>query len=329
MDKVRIGIIGCGGFSNRHLENLQKMEDVEVVALSSPDKNRLESTGLKAPGAQLFSDHHDLLDNVKNLDGAFICVPPDSHGDMETYAAGKGVNIYVEKPVSFTLKRAYEVNDVIKKAGIITAAGYMERYDEAVDEIKAFISGREVGLANCWWFGGPPPAFSWWHTKERSGGQLVEQCTHMFDLMRYFFGEARTVYSRGVTGIVKGIPGYTLDDASMTTIDFLNGVVVSIQAAVYFNDDSVIPNGIGVQVLCKDAFVENNWQKQARFTTGGNVRKIDTPSHSHYNSARAFVQAVKTGNRDYIRSTYPDAIKSLALTLAANESIVSGMPVSV
>ena len=65
-----------------------------------------------------------MYDGEKQLDAVFVCVPPDSHQDAEILAAQKGIHIYVEKPIALSMEKAYEVEDAVNKAGIITAVGF-------------------------------------------------------------------------------------------------------------------------------------------------------------------------------------------------------------
>jgi Predicted dehydrogenases and related proteins len=266
-----------------------------------------------------------MFNSEKELEAIFVCIPPDAHDNIEFLAAEKGVHLYVEKPIAVSLERALEVEKAIKAAGIIASVGYHERYSEAIENIRQYISNREIGLVNGRWLGGIPGA-PWWRRKERSGGQLVEQCTHIFDLLRYFFGEAESVYSRSVTGIVKNMLDYNLEDASTTIIEFKNGVCASVNTGCYF-DDGVIERGAGVEIFCKDAVIEYDWMSEVIYKTKGRMEKVSAPNNSHFKAASAFIQSVQTKNISLIKSTYSDSVKTLALTLAANESMLTKMPV--
>ena len=301
------------------------MDNVEIVALVSSNKSKLVATGKKAPGAKLYSSYIDMFQSPEELQAVFICVPPDSHENIEFLAAEKGIHLYVEKPIALSLQRAQEVEHAINKAGIITSVGYHERYSETIENIKKYISTRQTGLVTGKWLGDIPGA-PWWRRKERSGGQLVEQSTHIFDLLRYFFGEAESVYSRAVTGIINDVPNYNLEDASSTIITFKNGVSASVLTGCYF-DQGLIQNGSGIQIYCKDSVIEYDWMKEVRYISNGIVETASAPDNSHYKAASTFIQAIQTKNVNLIKSTYSDSIKTLALTLAANDSMISKLPV--
>lgn len=326
MNKVRVGIIGCGWFGNFHLSNLLKMDNVEIVALVSSNKMKLEDTGKKVPEASLYTSYLDMFQSDKAPEAIFICVPPDRHEKIELLAAEKGIHIYVEKPIALSMEKALEVEKAINNAGIIASVGYHERYSDTIENIREYISNREIGIATGKWLGGIPGA-AWWRRKEGSGGQLVEQCTHIFDLLRYLFGEAESVYSRAVKGIVKDLPNYDIEDASSTIVTFKNGISASILTGCYF-DDGVIKNGAGLQILCKDSVVEYDWMSEVRYIIKDETKIVSASDDAHSRAAKVFINAVQTKDVNLIKSTYSDSVKTLELTLAANESMISKLPVN-
>jgi myo-inositol 2-dehydrogenase / D-chiro-inositol 1-dehydrogenase len=325
MNIVKIGIIGCGWFGNFHLENLLKIDGVEVVALVSSNKEKLKETGEKISGARLYTNHREMYDKEKHLDAVFICVPPDSHEDAEILAAQKGIHLYVEKPIEVSFERALEIEAAIKKAGIICSVGYQERYNPEAEKIKKYIENRKVGLASGRWLGGIPGA-PWWRRKERSGGQIVEQSTHIFDMLRYFFGEANSVYSSATKGIVENIEGYNIEDCSSTIVSFKSGVIASVFTACYLEDLKAF-NGAGFQIVCSDSVVDYDWDKEVRYTMKNSIEKTSIEGGSHLKAVQTFIEAVKTGNPEFIKSTYSDSLKTFEITLAANESMNSLKPV--
>lgn len=322
---MKVGIIGCGWFGNFHLDNLLKMDNVEIVALASSNKMKLEATGKKVKEANLYPTYIDMLGNDKSLEAIFICVPPDRHENIELLAAEKGIHIYVEKPIVLSMQKALQVELAINDAGIIASVGYHERYSHTIEDIRKYISTRQIGIVTGKWLGGIPEA-PWWRRKERSGGQLVEQCTHIFDLLRYFFGEAESVYSRAVKGIVKDVPYYNIEDASSTIVIFKNGISASIITGCYF-DEGVIKSGEGLQIFCKDSVIEYDWMNEVRYIIKGETKKVSAADDAHFIAASTFIHAVQTNNINLIRSTYSDSVKTLALTLATNESMLSKLPV--
>jgi|GEM_PF-6519580 len=77
-----------------------------------------------------------------------------------------------------------------------------------------------------------------------SGGQAVEQTTHVFDLAR-LFGPARRVYAAGITGLIPPDGVRNIEDASAATIEFESGVVAVIPSACSLQAGHGVPAGPG------------------------------------------------------------------------------------
>jgi len=325
MKTVKVGIVGCGYFGNFHLNNLQKIDGVEVVALSSFNSAKLKTTGEKVPGAHLYSSHREMFEKEKQLDALFICVPPDSHDDVEILAAKKGIHIYVEKPIGLSMHKAEDIESAVNAAGIISCVGYQERYNDEVEKIKDYISNKKIGLVNARWITGMP-GIPWWRMKERSGGQIVEQCTHLIDMLRYLIGDINLVYSLAGKGLMQNIPEYNIDDYTSTILKFKSGVIASVVTACYLENNTNF-NGISFQIVCNDTVIEYDWDKELRYITEDSIKKVEFNGSSHLKAAETFIEAIRTGRPEIIKSPYSDAVKTLRATLATNESITSAMPI--
>jgi len=156
MEKIKVAMVGCGSFANFHLDNLLKIQDVEVVAFASGNIEKLEAIGVKAPTARLYSNHQDMYDKEKHIDAVFVCITPNNHEDVEILAAQKGFHLYVEKPIDVSLERAMKIEKVIHESGIISCVGYQERYNPEIEELKSYLKNKKIGLATGKWIGDMP-----------------------------------------------------------------------------------------------------------------------------------------------------------------------------
>ncbi|RKY60938.1 MAG: gfo/Idh/MocA family oxidoreductase, partial [Candidatus Latescibacterota bacterium] len=175
---VRVGFIGVGGIARHHLGKLAGMEDVEFVAFCDVDEERAKWAASQY-GGKAYTDYKEMYER-EDLDAVFICLPPFAHTDQELLAAERGIALFVEKPLGLSAEKAEEVASVVRERGVISSVGYHFRYMEATDRAREFMEGREVGFALGYWIGGMP-GVSWWRRMEGSGGQVVEQTTHIFD----------------------------------------------------------------------------------------------------------------------------------------------------
>jgi predicted dehydrogenase len=319
MEKVKVAMVGNGGICNFHLSHLVLFDDVEFVGFMDIRPERSQEKAAKAGGGKVYDDYVTMLDDAKP-DVLYICVPPDQHGFIEFEAIKRKIPFLVEKPMALNMDLAYSIRDAAEAAGIVTAVGFQDRYLDIIDITREFLETQTVGLVDGAWLGGIPGAY-WWSTYATSGGQIVEQNIHLFDMIRYLFGEPSKVYCSGAKGIVKR-EGYDLHDCSSAVVTFRNNVIANLQTGCFLGRN--VPNKNGLHIRCVDSDIQYILRQSVEFDTGIkkeiHFRQVD----QGITEDRTFLDAVKTNNPKLVRSPYADACKSLALTLACNESIATG-----
>lgn len=325
MDRTRIAIVGCGWFGNFHLDYLLTRQDVSVAALVSTNLEKLATTGAKVPDARQFSTYQALLDDGLDIDAIIVCVPPHQHGDLEIRAAERGIHLFVEKPIGLSLDYVHRAASAISASGVLASVGYHERYDPAVQALKEALAQEKIGFVQGRWLGDIPGAL-WWRQKACSGGQVVEQSTHLVDLMRYLFGEVSSVYAQKISGLVRDLPRYDVDDGTSTLITFECGIVANLLTGCYFNSDAP-STGIHIEILCPDQRICYRWMQDVTYERKSGTFLQQAGSESHHLAIDAFIDALRTGSRGQIQSPYSDSIKTLAVTLAINESLETNAPV--
>lgn len=319
MDKIKVAMVGCGGIGNFHLSHLVQFDDVDFVGFMDIRPERAVEKASLAGGAPVFDSLVTMLDQA-GPDVLYICVPPDQHGFIEFEAIKRGIHFLVEKPMALNLELAHSIRDAAADAGIITAVGFQDRYLDIIDRAREFLAGRSVGLVDGAWLGGIPGVY-WWPTYATSGGQIVEQNIHLFDMLRYLFGEPAKVYCAGAKGLVQR-EGYDLDDYSSAVITFQNNVIATLFTGCYRAGG--VPNRNGLHIHCTDADIHYVLRESVELDTGSMVVRHRREVDQGVTEDRAFLDAVKTGQQDLVKSPYADACKSLALTLACNESMATG-----
>ena len=319
---IKVGIIGCGWFGNFHLDNLLQMENVNIVALYNRGMERLEKTGKKVPKARLYQDYKSMLTKEK-MDAVILCITPDAHGEIEELCCKKKISLYIEKPIALSVKTADAVSDAIKFSNIITSVGYQERYSPPLALVKEIVEKEPVGLVTATWIGDMPVA-KWRLKKAVSGGQVVEQTTHIADMMRYLFGEVATVYATGTRNECFGGEEHDVEDCSSAILRFKNGVTVNMLSGCYSKGSGKV----GFEIYTPNFRIEYNWGKSLKIISGEKTEEIKISADNHIASLKTFIDAVKSGDRYDIRSNYDDAIETLRVTLAVNESMEEGKVIS-
>ncbi len=308
---LRIGFIGVGGIAHSHLTRLSRIDEAKIVALSDVVKEKAEKAA-KDYQAHSYTDYKDMLDN-ENLDAVFICVPPFAHVNIEIDVAQRGIPFFIEKPVNLYLEKAKEVEKIVKEKNLITSVGYVLRYMDIVERARDFLRDRKIALILGRYFGEFPQS-PWLGMKEKSGGQIVEQATHIVDLMRYFSGEVDFLYAEGFKGLNK-FENYNVEDASIAVFHFNNGAIGSLTSNWlihgYQPSLEIITKGVQLQLSVNSLKIISENKKEEFFVSNDYSLSED----------KIFIDAVESGNPSKIKSDYSDAVKTLELTLAANKSM--------
>jgi predicted dehydrogenase len=221
---VRVGLVGAGAVGARHGRTLAGFADVELVGICDP----VTSTSL-ALGAELGVPTADGLEDLLRAepDAVWLCVPPFAHGDLELALVHAGLPFFVEKPLAADLRVAEGVAAAVAAAGLPTATGYHWRHLDTVDLARSALTGGHVRLVDArWWGSTPPPA--WWSREPLSGGQVVEQATHVLDLVRVLAGEVAEVVGGAAPSTVEG---RDVADATAAVLRLESGAVGTVSTS--------------------------------------------------------------------------------------------------
>jgi len=242
-------MIGTGFVTEAHLDALSRIEEAEICAIAG--RNRSRAQKLAQPlQARTYANGFEMLSR-EQLDGVFICLPPHLHGELEQACAEQVKGVFVEKPVSRNLETALEVDEVFKKCGTIVSVGYMNRYRRSLQYAKSLLGKSKSPLLNGFWVTPMPPP-PWWRDYGQSGGQFVEQCTHVVDAARFLAGNITEVSAFRTTGYMdqnKKVEGFTVDDAMVAQVRFEDGSLGSFQTGCFPEGTGALPDGgIGLRV---------------------------------------------------------------------------------
>lgn len=311
MEKVKVGFVGVGGIATVHLNNVSKNADAEIVAVCDISEVNAKKQG-EAFQAAVYTDLDEMLEN-EILDAIFVSVPPFAHGEIEEKIVAKGIHILVEKPLELDMDKAIKKAEIIRESGVINASGYCLRYLDSVQKAKEFLADKKIAMVRGHYitrFVETP----WYRTKSKSGGQLVEQSTHIMDMMRYLAGDIERVQADMSLQVLTDIEGIDIPDVTSVNMRFESGAVGHLDSSITQYD-----HRMGVEIMGRDFRVEING------TTLTIIEKDETTSYpSEVNfyevQDRTFIEAVKANNQELILASYEDGLKTLAVTLAANQS---------
>ena len=314
--RLSVGVIGAGSVAARHVRSLQRLPGVEVVGVVDTDADRANSL-VDAAGApaRAFPSVPALLESGV-LDAAYVCVPPFAHGPTELALLEARIPFFVEKPVALDLAVAEEIAAGVREYGLITATGYHWRYYDTVEHAARICAEHPVALAVATWLDKlPPPA--WWPYVAQSGGQIVEQATHVIDLLRVLVGEVVSVHAAG-NRLNRGLDG-DVDDACAATLRFESGAVASLASTSLLGWKhrtrvDLFADGVAIHLAEDDLLV--------RRVDGEEHRVPATDARSAADAA--FIAAVRTGNPSDIRVPYDEAMRTHRVATAIARAAVDG-----
>ncbi len=158
-DRIGVGLIGCGGRGNNHLDHIEKIKStggkVEVTAVCDVYRPRLDKAA-KARNARAYMDHRELLADP-NVDVVAIATPDHIHGYQVIDAVRAGKDVYCEKPVThwrqFELTRRMAAE--VERSGRIFQVGTQGMSDQSWHQARKLIADGLIGQpihAECGYF---------------------------------------------------------------------------------------------------------------------------------------------------------------------------------
>lgn len=326
MKQLNIGFIGVGGIAQVHLNHLKDMEGVNISAVCDTFADRAKEVGEKFDAA-FYSDYKKMLAEQK-IDACYVCIIPGVHGETEIDLVNAGIPFFLEKPVHLELDACQKVLDALEKKPLINAVGYHWRYGAGAQAAHNFMKDKTASYVEGHWYGGFVGA-PWWRQMELSGGQLVEQTTHIVDLARFVAGEVKTVYAAGSTGAMTDKENYDIHDVSIATMKFESGAVGNIVSGCIAEKHGGSEHGLQVKGRDFNVTASENTAKWESESDSGDLNTPPKHEHLHNSGDDAFIEALQTDNQSAILSDYRSGVQTLAITLAANESMENGQEITV
>ncbi|MCE5238051.1 Gfo/Idh/MocA family oxidoreductase [bacterium] len=312
---IRLGFIGTGGIAQGHMKRLSEMAEVQMAGYADVALDRAQKAAADF-GGEAFDDYRKLLDKVK-LDGVVICVPPFAHGDIEFACCDLGLPMLIEKPVAIDMEMAKPILSAIKRAGVATVVAYKYRWDDHVMKAKEMLADKRIGLVFGNFWGGTPGA-PWWRVQAQSGGQFVEQTTHIVDMARYLCGDVVEVSGFETRRVMHEVlENYDIADAASANLRFASGAIgnisnTSIVAGWGQSSLRVMAHEFTLQVAGHNL----SWAGRGCADGGG---EYAMQADGYTGEDKAFVAACQ-GDRSLAFSDYEDAAKSLAVSVAVAKS---------
>jgi predicted dehydrogenase len=336
---MKVLIAGLGNMGRSHALAYHKMADVEIVGLVNRSRVTLDEALQDYPVFETFEEGMALKPDL-------VCVATysDSHADYAIAALEAGADVFVEKPLATTVADAKRVVDTATRLGRKLVVGYILRHHPSwqvlVDEARA-LGGPYVFRMNLNQQSDGPT----WDTHKalmETTSPIVDCGVHYVDVMCQIT-DAKPIRVNGMglrlsDEIAEDMYNYghfqvVFDDGSVGWYEAGWGPMMSETA--HFVKDIISPNGsVSISEDGKPASDDVDGHTQVgeiivHTTTGDRVVSMSgEPGHQDLCDAeQAFVVKAINDNLDLTRHMQ-DAVQSLQICLAADQSIRSGKPVT-
>jgi predicted dehydrogenase len=156
-DRVRIGMIGCGGISVADSNAFLAHPEAEIVMVCDVDDARIAKTverlgKIRDKKPDTTKDYRRVVER-KDIDVCIVCTPDHWHALPTIAACQAGKDVYVEKPLATTIAEGRRMRDTARQTGRIVQMGTHWRsgphYKEAVEMVQAGKIGK-VRQVRCW-----------------------------------------------------------------------------------------------------------------------------------------------------------------------------------
>lgn len=265
--KLRIGIIGCGGIANgKHMPALKKIPEAEMAAFCDlvPERAQKAAAEYGAPGAKVYTDYKALLADGA-IDVVHVCTPNRSHSFITVDALEAGKHVMCEKPMAKTYADAQKMLEAARRTGKKLTIGYQNRQNNASRYLKRVCEAGELGeiyyaKAHAIRRRAVPTWGVFLDEYEQGGGPLIDIGTHALDLTLWMMDNYKpkmvvgSVYKKlGDQRETANAWGdwdpekYTVEDSAFGYIVMENGATIVLESSWALNTLDV---GEAQTVLC-------------------------------------------------------------------------------
>lgn len=310
MKKLNVGIIGTGGIAtNQHLPALEKLEDVNVLAVCDVNEEALKKAAERFKVPHSFTDYKKMLE-MDEIDAVHVCTPNFLHMDPTIDALNAGKHVMVEKPIARNAVEGTKMVEAAKKSGKKFMVAQCMRFSSEVQCIKRFIDADELGeiyFSRVWALRrrGIPGWGVFTDKEKQGGGPLIDIGVHALDFTLYLMGHPKPIAASGkaytkignTPGHVGGFGSwdwkkYTVEDYAAGFIRLDNGASIVLESSFAANlgDERVTSTFLGTKGGAESSPLKIYSEK---YDTIIDITPVKLPAVNIYEAeARAFYDAI-------------------------------------
>jgi len=345
---LKLGIIGCGRVAEeRHFPALRHLPDVEVVAVSDTDENRMKRLADPMGVEHRWGDYRALLE-AADVEAVGILTPTATHAEIGLAAFEAGKHVLIEKPLALDPEACDRLIEAGARSSRTVTVGFNLRWHRLVQRARTFIRtgalGRIEAIRSVFTHHRRGEDAQEWHRKpELGGGVSFNEAVHHFDLWRYLLeSDVEEVFS-----FSRPSAGYE-DGTNVTTASLANGALATGVFSLTTSADNEIEIYGEAGRLCLSFYKFDGFEFFSHSTYPGDVkdrlkkaaaalgelpqaipamRRGGDFGTTFYGLWRHFVDCIYQDERS--ECTLEDGKQAVRIALAARESVSSGQAVQI
>lgn len=265
LNKLKVGLIGCGRISVMHLVSIQALDEAEIVCVCDNKKDRADETAEKY-GVKAYYDYEEMLATEK-LDAVHLCLPHYLHSKVAIAAFEQGVHVFTEKPMDIDLASAEKAVETAKAKGVLYGVVSQCRYNNSARLVKNAVEsgklGKIISARSVLTWTRPDEYYQesdWKGTWDKEGGGVViDQAIHSIDLVNWIVNSE--VESVSCSMANRGHSIVKVEDSAEGLISYKNGV----KYGFYCMNNYGVDEPIEIKLYCEkgkvtfgydDAYIE-------------------------------------------------------------------------
>ena len=209
MDKVRLGLVGCGGMGTRHLHGLKQLagSNFDLVELSAVCDINAENAAMAAAVAeqllgarpQVCTDMEEMVRQVPDLEAVDVVTDPSTHHTVVCQALDLGLHVLVEKPLAITVRACQKILDAAQRNGLIVSVAENFRRDPSARLVRHLLDTGAIGTPYMGLYhslgAGNSIFITPWRHRRELGGFILDMAVHFTHMIRYQLGDFAEVYA--------------------------------------------------------------------------------------------------------------------------------------
>src|SRR4051794_39555531 len=215
---LRVAVVGYGYWGPNLVRNVVERQELEFAGLCELDPERRAAFSARMPGAPVFEDLHEVLDD-STIDALIVATPPRTHHAIAERALHAGRHVLVEKPLAKTTAQARDLISLAEANDLVLMPGHTFLYSPPVNKVKELIQSEALGEV-------------YFVTSSRMNlgkyqpdGVVCDLAPHDLSILLYLLEQPVVSISASARSVFQsGVP-----EAAFLTLTFASGTMANVQ----------------------------------------------------------------------------------------------------